>query len=74
LETFENTAPNAGTTATTQPPSKTTPKSKKSFKLGTWIKNSQGQVYRVGIFKMVTRRDGILEGPTDVNAKTATAE
>lgn len=70
-----------GGTATTQPPpkttplpSKTSPKSKKSFKLGTWIKNSQGQVYRVGIFKTVTRHDGILEGPTDVNAETATAE
>ena len=56
------------------PPPKTPPKQKKIFKFGTWIKNSQGQVYRVGLFRTVTRHDGILEGPTDVNAKTATVE
>jgi hypothetical protein len=70
-----------GTTYTPQPkpkpappPPKTPPKQKKIFKFGTWIKNSQGQVYRVGLFRTVTRHDGILEGPTDVNAKTATVE
>ena len=56
------------------PPPKTPPKQKKIFKFGTWIKNSQGQVYRVGLFRTVTRHDGILEGPTDVNAKMATVE
>ena len=58
----------------TPPKPKPKPKPKKIFKFGTWIKNSQGQVYRVGLFRTVTRHDGILEGPTDVNAKSATVE